>query len=83
MHKADNLPPPCAVVIKFGHLNLLEPSGHLRVCNGTALAFALLSFLLRKFSLSVCWYYNAKGKKKIMPYTVGCSNWHKNWERNS
>jgi len=35
--KADNLPPSCTVVTKFGNLNFLEPSGPLRACNGTAL----------------------------------------------
>ena len=37
MHKADNLPPSCAIVTKSGKLNFLEPSGPLRTCNGTAL----------------------------------------------
>ena len=37
--KADNLPPPCAVVMKSGNLNFLEPSGPLQACNGTALPF--------------------------------------------
>ena len=37
MPKADNLPPSCAVVMKSGNLNLVEPSGPLRVYNGTAL----------------------------------------------
>ena len=37
MHKADNLLPSCAVVMKSGNLNFLEPSGPLRACNGTAL----------------------------------------------
>ena len=27
MRKADNLPPSCAVVMKSGELNFLEPSG--------------------------------------------------------
>ena len=27
MHKADNLPPSCADVMKSGNLNFLEPSG--------------------------------------------------------
>ena len=29
MHKADNLPPSCAVVTKSGNLNFVEPSGPL------------------------------------------------------
>jgi len=35
--KADNLPPSCAVVTKSRNLNLLEPSGPIQACNGTAL----------------------------------------------
>ena len=27
MRKADNLPPSCAIVMKSGNLNFLEPSG--------------------------------------------------------
>ena len=42
MRKADNLSPSCAVVTKSGNLNFLEPSGPLRVCNGTALPFFYL-----------------------------------------
>ena len=30
-----NLKPSCAVVMKSGNLNLLEPSGPLQACNGT------------------------------------------------
>ena len=37
MRKAENLPPSCAVVMKSGSLNFLEPSGPLQACNGTAL----------------------------------------------
>jgi hypothetical protein len=31
-----SLPPSSAVVMKFGNLNFLEPSGPFQVCNGTA-----------------------------------------------
>jgi len=41
VRKADNLPPSCAVVTKFGNLNFLKPFGPLRVCNGTALPLPL------------------------------------------
>ena len=37
VRKADNLPPSCAVVTKFGNLNFLEPSGPVQACNETAL----------------------------------------------
>ena len=42
MRKADNLPLSCAVVMKSGNLNFLEPSGPVQACNGTALPLALL-----------------------------------------
>ena len=32
-----SLPPPCAVVMKSGNLNFMEPSGPLRARNGTDL----------------------------------------------
>ena len=35
------LPPSCAVVMKSGNLNFLEPSGPFQACNGTALPFPL------------------------------------------
>jgi len=35
VRKADNLPSSCAVVMKSGNLNFLEPSGPVQVCNGT------------------------------------------------
>jgi hypothetical protein len=31
------LPPSCADCLKFGSLNLLEPSGPVKTCNGIAL----------------------------------------------
>ena len=42
VRKSDNLPQSYAVVTKSGKLKFLEPSGTLRVCNGTALPFSLL-----------------------------------------
>jgi len=35
--RLTTLPPFCAVVMKSGNLNFLEPSGSLQACNGTAL----------------------------------------------
>jgi len=34
--RLTTLPPSCAVVVKSGNLNFLEPSGPLQACNGTA-----------------------------------------------
>ena len=35
--RLTTLPPSCAVVMKSGNLNFLEPSGPLQACDGTAL----------------------------------------------
>ena len=40
--RLTTLPPSCAVVMKFGKLNFLEPSGPLQACNGTDLPLRLL-----------------------------------------
>ena len=36
------LPPSCAVVMKSGNLNFLEPSGPLQACNGNALPLPIV-----------------------------------------
>ena len=38
------LPPSCAVVMKSGNLNFLEPSGPLQACNGTDLPFGFVKY---------------------------------------
>jgi len=40
--RLTTLPPSCAVVMKSGNLNFLEPSGPLQTCNGIALPLPLL-----------------------------------------
>jgi len=35
--RLTSLPPSCAIVMKSGNLNFLEPCGPLQACNGTAL----------------------------------------------
>ena len=47
MRKADNL--ICAVVMKSGNLNFLEPSGPLQACNGTDLLC-----VQQKYYLNIC-----------------------------
>jgi len=37
--RLTTLPPSCAVVMKSGNCNFLEPSGPLQACNGTDLPF--------------------------------------------
>ena len=39
--RLTTLPPFCAVVMKSGNLNFLEPSGPPQACNGTAYLFLL------------------------------------------
>jgi hypothetical protein len=38
------LPPFCAVVVKSGNLNFLEPSGPLQACNGTVSPLYIIYF---------------------------------------
>jgi len=40
--RLTTLPPSCAVVMKSGNLNFLEPPGPLQDCNGTVLPLPLL-----------------------------------------
>jgi len=40
--RLTTLPLSCAVVMKSGNLNFLEPSGPLQACNGNALPLPLL-----------------------------------------
>jgi len=40
--RLTTLPPSCAVVMKSGNLNFVEPSRPLEVCNGTALPFEVV-----------------------------------------
>jgi len=46
--RLTTLPPPCAVVMKSGNLNFLEPSGPLQTCNGTDLPLPLPFCTLNK-----------------------------------
>ena len=50
--RLTTLPPSCAVVMKSGNLNFLEPSGPLQACNGTALKCSYFSFFV--FPVSTC-----------------------------
>ena len=47
--RLTTLPPSCAVVMKSGNLNFLEPSGSLQACNGTALHLPF-TFLLNFYA---------------------------------
>jgi hypothetical protein len=44
--RLTTLPPSCAVVMKSGKHNFLEPSGPLQTCNGTAFLLWVQSFIL-------------------------------------
>jgi len=48
--RLKTLPPSCAVVMKSGNLNFLEPSGPLEACNKTAL-FTLLKSMTPTFAV--------------------------------
>ena len=47
------LPPPCAVVMKSGNLNFLEPSGPLQACNGTALPLPSYTVHIEDFNMYI------------------------------
>jgi len=58
--KAETLPPSCAVVMKSGNLNFLEPSGHLGPVMGLLyfnLIFAKIYYLNTGTLLSLCLFY--------------------------
>ena len=56
--RLTNITPSCAVVMKSGNLNFLEPSGSLQACNGPDLPFHILLVLhLCKYKCSVDVYY--------------------------
>jgi hypothetical protein len=70
VRKADNLPPSCADVKKSGSLNLLEPSGSVQACNGTALPFTF-NFtlkLMNKFSASNVHFFTTIIKNVMQSY---------------
>ena len=54
--RLTTLPPSCAVVMKSGNLNFLEPSGPFQVCNGTALPFTSSRCM---WSISVCLFFRS------------------------
>ena len=43
--RLTTLSPSCAVVMKSGNLNFLEPSGPLQACNGTALLYDTINIV--------------------------------------
>jgi len=43
--RLTNLPTSCALVMKSGYLNFLEPCGQHQACNGTALPFNIVPLL--------------------------------------
>ena len=45
--RLTTLPPSCAIVMKSGNLNFLEPSGPLQACKGTALPFFTIQYIYR------------------------------------
>ena len=55
--RLTTLPSSCAVVMKCGYLNVLEPSGSIQSCNGTDLPLhvsAIFKHLQAHFSVRVC-----------------------------
>jgi len=49
--RPTTLPPSCAVVMKSGNLNFLEPSGPFQACNGTAALHGTYLIPLKRYAL--------------------------------
>ena len=65
--RLTTLPPSCAVVMKSGNLNFLEPSGPLQACNGSALPLPLPLYTRIEESLPV--YTSIHCFQRILCYT--------------
>ena len=75
MHKADNLPQSCAVVMKSGRLNFLEPSGPVQAFNGTALPLPIHFFEMSKIRPAT--YCNIPEDENIQHYVeMSTLTWH-------
>jgi len=64
--RLTTLQPSCAVVMKSGNLNFLEPSGTLQPCNGTALPLWILT---------LC-QYGHSAITDTLPIRTLCHYWH-------
>jgi len=67
--RLTTLQPSCAVVMKSGNLNFLEPSGPLQACNGTALPFYTQTMITESIKTAVLWFATP-GSQKIC-----CNEW--------
>jgi hypothetical protein len=55
--RLTTLIPSCAVVMKSGNFNFLEPSGPLQACNGTAVPYIFIVILISTEHVSaLCWF---------------------------
>jgi len=78
VRKGDNLLSSCAVVMKSGNLNFLEPSGPVQVCNGTLLPLLLLLLYVYVYMkshiifIAVCidYFYDAITKQILFYFIV-------------
>ena len=62
------LPPPCAVVIKSGNLNFLEPSGPLQACNWTDIYIYICVCVCVCMCVCVCLCAHARARMYRMRY---------------
>jgi hypothetical protein len=84
--RLTTLPPSCAVVMKSGNLNFLEPSGPLQACNG-ADCFTFLppqysttcySFNRTEHSRNVCTAQHSCGFSLLLMYCENSTNYTQN-----
>ena len=78
--RLTTLPPSCAVVMKSGNLNFLEPSGPLQACNVTTLPLPLhLPFFItrpRNIEHKMSTEFDRMGKKAIVANLKVPSSFH-------
>jgi len=62
----------CAVVTKSGNLNLLEPSGLVQACNGTALPLERTQFLEDGYEIHRTNVGKSSGETKVRKKLICC-----------
>ena len=71
--RLTTLQPSCAVVMKSGNLNFLEPSGPLQACNGTGLPFQTQIMI----SVTPVWTNSQVFRSEASRITPNNVIWHK------
>jgi hypothetical protein len=66
------------IVLKSGSLNLLEPSGPVKACNGIALPLTFYLLLIMKFINESIWERVGRVAQSVQRLTMGWTIWGSN-----